>query len=184
LDGTQFSEELFAIREFAVREAPTRIAQLASALRQDARYPNLSLDYKLQIEAFAFAAVKDVFDAVVDQWLRGDIQIEDSERTNPTTPFHPPCPTSPLPSSFTTNISPFDARHARSEGEALAVQIQIEGAAFDHVLPSIVEGTKTWSGVDEPSRLDWLSLVANMDSKSWDEYLNTCLDGALQQPLK
>jgi hypothetical protein len=184
LDGTQFSEELFTVREFAVREAPRRIAKLASARRQDARYPYLPPEYKLQTEAFAFAAVKDVLDAVVDQWLCGGVLTGDSERTNPTTPVHLLDPTSPSPSSFATSKSIFEARHISSEEDASAVQIPSEAAAFDHVLPSIVEGTKPCSAADEPSRLDWLSMVADMDSKSWDEYLNTCLDGALQQPLK
>lgn len=71
--------------------------------------------------------------------------------------------------------SPFETRQTSSE---------TEGGAFDHVLPSIVEGTKSWSVLEEPSRLDWLSMVADKGANSWDEFLITCFDGPLQQPLK
>ncbi|KAF2449872.1 hypothetical protein P171DRAFT_480930 [Karstenula rhodostoma CBS 690.94] len=175
LDGTQFSEELFAVREFAVREAPIRIAQLASALQHDRRFPPLPPKYKLRIEAFAFAAVKDAFDAVVDQWLRGDVSAVESEKTTLTTPLPPLHSKSSSSTSATIGKSPFDTWQTGSEGE---------GGKLDHGLPSIVEGPKLWTGLEEPSRLDWLSMVADMGANSWAEFLDTCFDGALQQPPK
>ncbi|KAK7182742.1 hypothetical protein DPSP01_013925 [Paraphaeosphaeria sporulosa] len=170
LDSTQFSEELFAVREYAAREAPTRIAQLASALKHDERFAPIPPEYKLRIEVFALAAVKDVLDAVVDKWLRGGV----SEQTNPPTPVHTLDPPSPSLSCITMNQSPSNTRQS-SSGD--------EGGAFD-ILPSLVEGTKSWSSPEEPSRLDWLSMVADLDARSWDDLLNSSLDGALQQPLK
>ncbi|KAJ4360755.1 uncharacterized protein N0V89_001322 [Didymosphaeria variabile] len=185
LDGTQFAEELFALRESAVQVAPIRINQLTSALHHEGKLPPVPPEY---LEAFAFAAAKDVFDTVIGQHLRSSVAAKNSRQTNP---VHPSDSTSPAPSSVTlkrspsaTKAKPFVLGETSFRVETSIERSVGEAGPLDHLLPSIVEGTKAWTGLEEPSRLDLLSMVADMDSRSWDEHLNTCVDGALQQPLK
>lgn len=55
---------------------------------------------------------------------------------------------------------------------------------FDHELPFIVENADSWENSEDPSRYDWLSTVAGLGAKSWDEFFFICLDGSLQHPMK
>lgn len=194
LDGTQFSEELFALREYAMREAPGRIAKLTSAFQYDSKPPLASSKYKSRIEAFALAAVKETLDAVINQWLRGDTSASGKEHAISTTLVTRPeivvSPTLPniavaiSPSTSTTNPLFIDPKKTTCKFDSLAGHAAGNGGTFDHILSSSAEGTKAWTGGEGPSGLDWLSMVADMNSKSWDEDLMTCLDSTLQQPFK
>ena len=64
VEDTHLSEELLALREFAVSEVPGRIAQFVNVeLPPDLRPSQES------IEAFTQAAVQDVFDMLVEKWM-------------------------------------------------------------------------------------------------------------------
>jgi hypothetical protein len=63
VDDIQLSEELLALREFALREAPDRITQFVdSELPPDLR-PNRG-----NVEAFTQAAIRGVFDILLERW--------------------------------------------------------------------------------------------------------------------
>ena len=66
VDDINLSEELQALREFASQEVPSRIATFVrSDLPSDLR-PN-----QAEIESFTQAAVRDVFNTLVERWQSG-----------------------------------------------------------------------------------------------------------------
>lgn len=149
-----------------MRRAPSVITQLTSSLHQDGKGPPAPPAFKSRVEALALAAVRNTFDTVIDQWLRGGIPIHDAE--------HP----SEVSSAATKEAVPAADPHFVNPWETITSEakpkqsehIPGENAAFDHLAPLVTEGTKTLTGIEEPSGLDWLSMVANMDT-SWDDYV-------------
>ena len=170
-----------------MREAPARIEHLASTLQRESAHIPVQSAYKKRLGAFAFAAVQDVFDAVIDQWLRGGIRATEIEPPKHHDPAPQPNNPSPPESDIVIDDSaPTLVEHflsiapskssCRPDPTATLGQVEVRNGAsgaLDHVLPSVMEGTKAWTGIEEPSGLDWLSMVANMDSTSWDDYLMT-----------
>lgn len=79
IDDTHLSEELLALREFAVREAPGRVAQFTnSELPPDLR-PNQE-----HIEAFTQAAIRDVFDMLLERWETSRLPSQGGSVNDPT----------------------------------------------------------------------------------------------------
>lgn len=64
IDDIQLSEELLALREFTMQEAPARISAFARS-----KIPEELRSSQDQVEAFAQAAVRDLFDMVIERWL-------------------------------------------------------------------------------------------------------------------
>jgi hypothetical protein len=63
VESAQLSEELVALREFVIAEAPGHVAQFATS----SLLPRLRPDQE-DIEAFTRAAVREVFDRVLERW--------------------------------------------------------------------------------------------------------------------
>jgi hypothetical protein len=66
VESAQFSAELVALREFVIAEAPGHVAQFATSNL----LPHLLPDQE-DIESFTRAAVREVFDRVLERWERG-----------------------------------------------------------------------------------------------------------------
>ena len=165
-----------------MRKAPSVISQLTSSTKYDAKGPPTLPTHVARLEALALAAVKNTFDTVIDQWLRGNIPVHSTERPDEAS-FDAAKDTVPTTGPGPQFVNPWETTTERDAKPKQNQSTPSENAILDHGATLMIEGTKTLAGVDEPSGLDWLSMVANMDT-TWDDYLMGCLDNALQQPLK
>ena len=68
VDNIQLSEELLALREFLLQEAPSRISAFSlSELPEELRAS------QTQVETFTQAAVRDVFDMAIERWISREL---------------------------------------------------------------------------------------------------------------
>ncbi|KAF2738685.1 hypothetical protein EJ04DRAFT_509259 [Polyplosphaeria fusca] len=82
IDDLHLSEDLLALRDFAAREAPDRITQFTnSELPPDLR-PN-----REHVEAFTQAAMREVFDILLDRWKTNGLPSQQQESANGPTPI-------------------------------------------------------------------------------------------------
>jgi hypothetical protein len=80
VESAQLSEELIALREFVIAEAPGHVTQFAT----HSLLPHLRPDQE-DIEAFTRAAVREVFDKVLERWEDGTSnQANNTDRVWPT----------------------------------------------------------------------------------------------------
>jgi len=147
-----------------MRKAPSVIAQLTLSLHHDGKGPPAPPAFKSRLEALALAAVRNTFDTVIDQWLRGGIAVHDAE--------HP----GEASSTTTKEVVPAADAHFVNPWETITSEAKPkpsehfpgENTAFDHLALLLTEGTKPLAGTDDPSGLDWLSMVASMDNSFED----------------
>ena len=79
IDDLHLSEDLLALRDFATREAPDRITQFTnSELPPDLR-PS-----REHIEAFTQAAIREVFDLLLDRWKTNGLPSQQESTYGPT----------------------------------------------------------------------------------------------------
>jgi hypothetical protein len=110
------------------------------------------------------AAVRDTFDTVIDQWLRVGIPVHDAERSGEVSAT---ATKEAVPAADPHFVNPWETITSEAKPNQ-SEHIPGENAAFDHWAPLVTEGTKTLTGIEEPSGLDWLSMVAHINS-SFDD---------------